>query len=357
MPAESHFFGYPLRSFVAVRKDGTHQWYTAFVRLETEIGRLSHPKSLGEFKGTVVADSAKSYCQSLLLGAPRPAWAKLLSNKLYRFVEITAKKTADGMTQEEAYKLECILLELLEEMTRHFDMVLNDGKSLFLDPYVRGMMMEQALWQPQISPAPISKVIPILLEDIKRFKGDQSLTFSLLCAYAALGIAPTRTSYAYFVESGQGGELSDLDSAAVSSRWKLQTHPNHVEAVLGHLSSTKQMADRMKCVETLILMGQVTQVPKESMETWFNGIEANTAQMLRPLNLLMQTPSGRKWLADRFKAMPPSSATRDPIRALFENELSAVRKAGDYRFWAREECDLLESSLSLSTDSIGSTSR
>ncbi len=268
-----------------------------------------------------------------------------------------AKETADGMTQKEAYKLELILLELLEEMTRHFDMVLNDGKSLFLDPYVRGMMLEQALWQPQITAVPISKLIHILLEDIKRFKGDHSLTFSLLCAYAELGIAPTRASYAYFVESGDDGLLSDLDSAAISSRWKLQTYPHHVEAVISHLSSSKQMADRMKCVETLILMGQVNKVPLEAMETWFSGTEANTAQMIRPLNLLMQTSSGRRWLADRFKSIPPSSPMHTSIKALFANELSAVRKVGDYRFWTPEECESLESSFSLSRESVGNNSK
>ncbi len=50
MPAESFFFGYPLRSFVVVLKEGTHQWYTGFVRGELDNGRLSHPTSLVEFK-------------------------------------------------------------------------------------------------------------------------------------------------------------------------------------------------------------------------------------------------------------------------------------------------------------------
>ncbi len=302
-------------------------------------------------------ESAKTYCQSLFLGAPRPLWSELLSDKLYRFVEIMASKRADAVTQVEAGQLENTLLGLLEEFTRHFDLLLNDGKSLFLDPYVRGMMMEQALWQPKINRAPVSKIIAILINDLKRLKGDQTLAFSLLCAYTDLGIAPNHTSYVYFTATGEGGGLSDLDSAVILARWKMQTKPVHVDAVLKHLASANQVADRMKCVETLILMGQVKQVPLEAMETWFSGIEANSAQMLRPLNLLMQTSSGRKWLADRFKAMPPSSPLHDPIKALFENELSAVRKAGDYRFWTLEECDLLESSLSLGKDPVGSNGK
>ncbi len=268
-----------------------------------------------------------------------------------------ANKLVAGLTQDEAYQLERTLLDILEETTRHFDTLLNDEESLFFDPFVRGMMMEQALWQPQINPAPVSKVISVLLNDLRKFKGDQTLAFSLFCAYADLGIAPTHTSYVNLLATGRTAGLSVLDTAVLAARWKMQTHPDQVEAVLGHLSSTKQMADRMKCVETLILMGQVKQVPLEAMETWFSGIEANGAQVLRPLNLLMQTSSGRKWLADRFKAMPPSSPLHDPIKALFENELSAVRKVGDYRFWTLEECDLLESSLSLGKDPVGSNGK
>jgi len=68
-----------------------------------------------------------------------------------------------------------------------------------------------------------------------------------------------------------------------------------------------------------------------------------------PLNLLMQNPSGRRYLADKYKAMPVDAPLREPIQALFANELSAVHHFGDYRFWTKEECKRLESDLQLET--------
>ena len=235
----------------------------------------------------------------------------------------------------------------MQLIRNRFDLLLTDGTSLFLDPFARGMMLEQALWRPDRHPATITHLLSLVMGDLESSSGELSLSHSLLCAYADLGFAPNEASHAVLMETQEGGKLSDLDSAGILARWRMATEARHVDAVAKYITTSKHMTDRMNCVETLILMEQFDHIPPDLMEHWFAKIKGDDARIRRPLNLLMQNPTGRRYLVEKYKAMPADDPLREPIKTLFANELSAVHEFGDYRFWTREECRRLESDLQL----------
>ncbi|WP_162006858.1 hypothetical protein [Roseimaritima sediminicola] len=347
MPAEAKFFGYPIRACFTVSKGGPRQWFTNFNGAGVEHARVQHPGALHDPGQEQAKKLTRETCRQLFLDKQYQPWANIYSDLLYRMVASSSEASAKTLSPEGAHDRERLFYQLMRRIRREVDSHLNDGTSLFLDPFVRGMMLEQSLWQPQRHPATVTHLLSRVLNDLESSSGQLSLSYSLICAYADLGFAPNETSHAVFTQSLQDQTSKDRDAAAVLARWRWPTEQRHVDATVEFLKHAKHPTDRMNCVETLILMDRISLVPADLLRRWFEGIEGEADQIRRPLNLLMQNAAGRRYLADKFLAMPADAALREPIRALFANELTHVRKSGDYRFWTREECDGLESDLQL----------
>ncbi|WP_345683464.1 hypothetical protein [Novipirellula caenicola] len=353
MPAESNFFGYPVRSCLALKNHVAFQWYTNINGSGVQYARVQHPDKDFDPDQENAKSLTKETCRQLFLDNQFKAWADTYSELVYRTVASTNETSAKTLSAEQAHEREKALFQFMQLIRNKFDLVLTDETSLFLDPFVRGTMLEQALWRPDRHPATITDLLSLVMGDLESSSGELSLSHSLFCAYADLGLAPNDKSFAFLGETQVGGKLSDLDSAAILARWRMETAPRHVEAVAKHIKTSKHMTDRMNCVETLILMEQFDHIPSDLMQRWFAGIKGDADQIRRPLNLLMQNATGRRYLADKYKEMSVDAPLREPIKALFENELSAVHEFGDYRFWTREECKQLESDLQLEFASAG----
>ena len=349
MPAESRFFGYPVRSCLAFQKHGARQWYTHINGSGVKYARVQHPDKNFDPDQENAKSFAKETCRHFFLDNQFKPWADIHSELVYRMVASSNETSAKALSADNAHEREKLLYQTMQVIRNQFDLLLTDGTSLFLDPFARGMMLEQALWQPDRNPATVTDLLSLVLGDLEASSGELSLSHSLLCAYADLGFAPNEKSFAVLMETQEGGRLSNLDSAGILARWRMATEAWHVDAVATYIQTAKHMTDRMNCVETLILMEEFDSIPPDLMERWFAKINGDAAQIRRPLNLLMQNPSGRRYLADKYKAMPVDAPLREPIQALFANELAAVHEFGDYRFWTKEECKRLESDLQLET--------
>lgn len=347
MPAESKFFGYPVRSCLAFQNHGARQWYTNINGSGVKYARVQHPDKAFDPDQENAKTFTKESCRELFLDNQFKPWADTHSEFVYRMVASSNETSAKALSADKAHEREKLLYQIMQVIRNQFDLLLTDGTSLFLDPFARGMMLEQALWRPERHPATITDLLSLVLGDLESSSGELSLSHSLLCAYADLGFAPNEKSFAVLLETQEGGKLSDLDSAGILARWRMATEARHVDAVAKHIKTAKHMTDRMNCVETLILMEQFDHIPPGLMQRWFAEIKGGADRIRRPLNLLMQNPTGRRYLVDRYKAMPDDSPLREPIRALFANELSAVHEFGDYRFWTNEECERLKSDLQL----------
>jgi len=343
MPVESRFFAYPVRSCFVYENKGARQWYTNINGSGVSFARVQHPGKQG-IKGLT-----KEGCRSLFFVNQFKPWADTYSELMCRMVASSNETSAKTLSADKAHERERLFYQLMRLIRNEFDLLLTDGNSLFLDPFTRGMMLEQALWRPDRHPATTTQLLSLVLSDLESSSGELSLSYSLFCAYADLGFAPNETSHALFFESAQGQAFRVRDSAAVLARWRWPTAQRHVDATVEFIQTAKHMTDKLNCVETLILMEEFDSIPPDLMERWFAKINGDAAQIRRPLNLLMQNPSGRRYLADKYKAMPVDAPLREPIQALFANELSAVHHFGDYRFWTKEECKRLESDLQLET--------
>jgi len=349
MPAEARFFGYPVRSCLAIQNQGARQWFTNFNGSGVPFARVQHPD---KDHGSIEQDKkrfSKEDCRTLFIGSQVKPWAKLYSVGLYHTVATANEISAKTLPIEKAFEREKAVFQFMEAIRHQFDLLLTDGTSLFPDPFVRGMMLEQALWRPQSHSATVTDLLSIVLGDLEASSGELSLSYSLHCAYANLGFAPNEKSHAILIETREGGKVSDLNAAAILARWRFPAEQRHVDATVEFIQTAKHLTDKLNCVETLILMEEFDSIPPDLMERWFAKINGDAAQIRRPLNLLMQNPSGRRYLADKYKAMPVDAPLREPIQALFANELSAVHHFGDYRFWTKEECKRLESDLQLET--------
>ncbi|WP_345321524.1 hypothetical protein [Novipirellula rosea] len=347
MPAESKFFGYPVRSCLAYQNRGARQWYTNINGSGVMYARVQHPGEEFDPDQENAKSMTKETCRQFFLDNQFKDWADTFSELVYRTVASTNESSARTLSAEQAHEREKALFLFMELIRKKFDLVLTDETSLFLDPFVRGTMLEQALWRPDRRPATITDLLTFVIGDLESSSGELSLSHSLFCAYANLGLAPNDKSFGILLETQVGGKLSDLDAAGILARWRMETAPRHVAAVAKHIRTSNHMTDRMNCVETLILMDQFDHIPADLMQHWFTKIKGDANQIRRPLNLLMQNATGRRYLADKYIAMPVDAPLREPIKALFANELSAVHEFGDYRFWTREECKQLESDLQL----------
>ncbi|WP_153558281.1 hypothetical protein [Roseimaritima sediminicola] len=347
MPAESAAFGYPIRACFAFSDSGPRQWYTCINGSGLKHARVQHP---GKDFDPVLPDAkqvTKDTCRRLYVDNQYKQWSGTYSDLVYRTVASTEKISAKTLSAEESHARERVFYQLMRRIRDQVDRHLNDGTSLFLDPFVRGMVLEQALWRPDRSPATVTHLLSRVLRDLESSSGDSSLSYSLFCAYADLGFAPNETSHAMFMQSAQGQAFATRDAAAILARWRWPTEQRHVDTTVEFIKTAKHITDKLNCVETLILMDELDLVPADLLQRWFAEIKGGPDKIRRPLNLLMQNAAGRRYLADKFLALPDDAPLREPIRDLFANELTHVRESEDYRFWTKEECDRLESDLQL----------
>lgn len=347
MPAESKFFGHPILACLAFPPRGPRQWYTNVNGAGVKYGRVRHPDKEFDPAQENAKGVTKETCRQLFLDNQFIPRSSIYSDSVYRMVKSSSEKSAKTLSVFDARERENVLYKLMLLIREDFDLILNDGVSLFFDPHVRGMMLEQALWRPERNPATVNFLLALVMMDLESSSGELSLSYSLHCAYANLGFAPNETSYAVMLNSPEGRAFKAHVSAAFRARWRFPTEQRHVDATVEFIQNAKHITDKLNCVETLILMDKFEHIPPDLMQRWFSEFTGNANQILRTLNLLMQNQTGRRYLAEKYKAMPADDPLREPIKALFKNELSAVHKSGDYRFFTKEECKQLDSDLQL----------
>ena len=119
------------------------------------------------------------------------------------------------------------------------------------------------------------------------------------------------------------------------------------DATVAHMETTRHVTERFDCVETMILMDEIDQVPPNLLEDWFERRVTDADDPQRPLNLLMQNQKGRRFLAGKYETRTSKSTLWNQVRDLYANEINAVNQLGDDPFFSKDERDRLSRDLGL----------
>lgn len=111
------------------------------------------------------------------------------------------------------------------------------------------------------------------------------------------------------------------------------------------MGRTPHLTERLDCIETLLLMDWIDRAPPEPLDAWFQQRVVEVDQPRRPLNLLMLGRGGREFLLQKFDALPDDAPLRRTIAGLLANEVRAVHKIGDYRFFSPTKCEKIASRI------------
>ena len=212
------------------------------------------------------------------------------------------------------HKCKLLLMAIMLEFRQQLDQEFSDGKTLILDPFIRGITLEQATWRFDQFGLPTSWII---VETFDKLCGtNKDLEFSIASQIADLGWMSNAYGY-NILNRCYSGAFPDHVAATVLARWGWPTQQKHVDAVLDFLANAKHVPEKLDAIDTLVLLGKIDEVDADNKAIWLKTGIAKRNNPVRRLRYLMGSRSGRSQLMDWYQNTELSPELKRHMRNVY----------------------------------------
>lgn len=361
-PSERKLLGHPLRAGVVTLPDTRVQML--FFNIQTgdgDFGRADHDRwASASTKLSSLVSSATPNAEADSLEAFKSACAEAFERsypgaatrkaQIHKLVDNNLPEKTKQFTKKEATRARLQAAAVMSEISKDLDKLLQCQGSIAFDPFLRGVVLEQALWDRQAVNLPVNALMLAIMGGLRGPQGitgaDNELQYSLMCKYADLGFSPNQYSYMVLAKC-LNGDYEDHIAASVLARWRRPTKPRHAQAVLDFIEWTPLPIERVDAIETAIIMGRFEDVSEPDRELWFElRIEPDDeGQRMRSLCYAAMHADSRSYLLAKWEELDEESEIRSAIRDLLLVEVSATEEFEQYDYIAQEECQAIKRQL------------
>ena len=357
-PVEHAFFGHPVRAMIISSKHGYKHLMFNAQATKTGTGRLDRQQAqqvsrelaervAASKNGDADGDEADALMslERLFLDR-RNDWTAALSTHYQFMLGRHALEEEKQIAREEVTKRRLYAVAIMLETIEKMDEVFRQGDVLILDPFARGLFLEQRLWKHNELELPVAGQLMTIIDGLHE-RGDE-MRFTLMSYFADLGFMPN--AYCYDVLGAcLTGKYEDHIAATVLARWNWPTEPRHAHAVLKFLDETPLRAEKLDAIETLILLGSFDDVPESLREDWFSTrvVDGDKSRRSRCLSYLFRDDQGRDYLVAKHQALPDGSELKSAIGELFRAEIETTRRFAQFDYLSDRDCVRFEDQLKI----------
>ena len=361
-PSERKLFGHPLRAgVVTLRNASAEKLYFNIQAGNNRFGRVDHDQwaSVSAELSSLVSsatpnakDESLEAFQSSCANAFERGFpgAETRKAQIHRMVSDYQSENTQQFSKEEATQARVNAIVLMSLVARDIDKVLQVQGSIAFDPFVRGVVLEQALWDRQEVNVPANALMLAIMSGVKKPRGitggDNELEYSLMCKYADLGFSPNQYSQIILMKC-LNGDYEDHVAASVLARWHRPTKPRHAQAVLDFIDSNPLPYERLDAIETAVIMGRFEDLSESDREVWFElRVELDDeSQRRRSLCHAAMHTDSRSYLLAKWKELDEESEIRSAIGDLLLFEVAATEEFEQYDYISQEECQEIKQQL------------